>query len=803
MSVTDWGYAIRRLGQKPGFTLIAIAVLALGIGANTGIFAVINAVLLRPLPYTEGKQLVWIGETLKGNTTDQVTLTPDFLQWREENTVFTGIAAFNIGSRTFSGGSEPLQVEVAKASADFLPILEVQPILGRNFRREEDKAGKDGVTLISHRLWREEFGEDARVLGKSVHIDDRLFTIIGVLPAEFFFPSRENVDLVTPLAKNEADELKRANGVTIVHDVIARLKPGVSLQQAQAETQLIQSRLSPPAFLRNAAITVNVLPLADRFTGNQRDLILIIFAASGFLLLLACASLATLLLSNAASRQREVAIRAALGATTWRIASLGIIETGILAACGCVLAITATFATRTVLVSFLRLNIPGLKLTVDTKVLAFAISLSALVAVGCGLTPVFFAWGKNVAESLTSAGHTFTTARGRQRAVSLLVSAQFAIAVLLITGAGLLVQSFWKMRYRDLGFQSEHVIAAELHLSKQRFPDAAKQAIFADELLQQVQHMPGVEAAAIGELPPGEGHATNGFAIEGQIATPSGRRPVARRFSVTREYFHSLGIPILRGRGLLPTDNATAQPVVVVNQAFAEKNFPNGNVIGARIRAEKDEPWQTVIGIVANVKTAGLMKEPEPTFYRPFAQFGATDDIGLLVRTSTSLAFFTPQLRHALAQIDAGQALLHVDNLSERLSDSASQPREASILFAAFALIALLIASIGLYGTMSLLVNGKLREMGIRLSLGAQPGKLVCMILRQSVKITAIGVIAGVLVAIWLSRYLQSLLYRTSPLDAATFTASVSFLFLVSMAAAYAPARKAAQVDPASTLRCE
>jgi predicted permease len=387
--------------------------------------------------------------------------------------------------------------------------------------------------------------------------------------------------------------------------------------------------------------------------------------------------------------------------------------------------------------------------------------------------------------------------------MSLLVSAQFAIALVLITGAALLSQSFWKMRYRDLGFQSEHVIAAQLHLSKKRFPAVAQQASFADELLQQVQQMPGVEGAAIGELPPGEGHATNGFAIEGQLSAPSGRKPVARRFSITTEYFQLLGVPVLRGRGFLSTDNATAQPVAIVNQAFAQQNFPNGDAIGARIHAEQNEPWQTIVGVVANVKTAGLMKEPEPTFYRSFSQFGATDDIGLLVRTATPPTLITPQLRHALADVDPEQALVQLQTLNERLSDSVSQPREATILFTAFALIALLIAAIGLYGTMSFLVGGKLREMGIRLSLGAEPSNLLRMILLQSLRIAAIGVVAGALAAMWLSRYLQNLLYRTAPLDAATFGASISFLLIISVAAAYFPARKAAKVDPASTLRCE
>jgi len=566
---------------------------------------------------------------------------------------------------------------------------------------------------------------------------------------------------------------------------------------------LIQSRLSPPAFLHNATLTVNVERLADRFSRDQRDSLLIIFAAAGFLLMLGCASLGSLLLSQAAARQREVAIRAALGATRWRLALLGLVESGILAASGCLLALIVTVATRTVMLRFFRFSVPGLKLLIDSRVLAFAAVCSILSALCCGVVPVLFAWGKNVAESLASAGYTATAARGRQRVMGLLVSAQFAIAILLITGAALLLQSFWKMRYRDLGLRSDHVVTAHLHLSKKRYSTLVQQATFSDRILERVQHTLGIEAAALGELPPGEGHATNGFAIEGRQAAPSGHRPVARRYSVTTAYFHILGVPFFRGREFLPSDSASAPPVAIVNQAFAEQNFPNGDALGARIRAEQSEPWQTIVGIVTNLKMAGLEHEPEPAFYRPFAQFGGTDDVGLIVRTSLQPSLIAPELRHELAQTDAEQSLVEIESLDERLSDSVSKPREATILLTAFACIALLVAAIGLYGTMSFLVRSKLREMGIRLSLGAEPRNIVEMILRQSLRIAATGIGAGAFAAVLFSRYLQSLLYRTSPLDSSTFGAAIAFLLAVSVLASYLPARRAARVDPVSTLRCE
>ncbi len=692
MNFNELRHAIRRLTKRPGITLMAIAVLALGIGANTSIFTLVNAVLLRPLPYVDSSRLVSLGETLKNNTTDEVTLTPDFLEWRQENTVFTTIAAFNISSRTLSGGAEPLQVAAAKASAELLPILQVQPVLGRNFRNDEDQPGHDAVALISNRLWRDEFSNNPDILGKAIHVDDRIFTIIGVLPSGFAFPAIEEIEVVTPLAKNEQVELKRADGVTIVNNVIARLKPGVTLGQARSEMQLIQSRLSPPSFLRTASITVNVKPLSERFVQSERDGLLIIFGSAGFLLILGCASLASLLLSQAADRQREVAIRAALGATRWRLVQLGIAETGILAACGCLLAIALTFEIRTVLLRFSRSAVPGLKLTIDPRVLGFAVFCGILSAIGCGVIPMLFAWGKNVAESLVSSGQTFTAARGRQRVMRLLVSSQFAIAVLLITGAGLLLQSFWKVRYRDLGFRSEHVITAQLHLSKKRYPTVAQQAAFGEQFLQTVQNMPGIETAALGQLPPGEGHATNGFAIEGRLLAPSGHRPVARQYSVTSGYFHLLGVPILRGRALLPTDTAASEPVAIVNQAFAQQNFPNGDAVGGRIRAEPAEPWQRIIGIVADIKTAGLPKAPEPTFYRAFSQFGGSDDVGLLVSTPLQVSFVAPELRRELSQADPEQALVGLESLDERLSDSVAKPQEAAILLGAFAVLALLIA---------------------------------------------------------------------------------------------------------------
>ena len=799
----DVRYGFRQLGKAPAFTAVAVSILALGVGTNTAIFSIVDAVLLRPLPYTDGGRLVWLGEVQKSDTTDEVTLTPDFLDWRSRNHVFTAMAAFNTAKRTLTGSGEPLSLSAAKASATLLPILDVQPLLGRNFRSDEDQKGHDNVAILSYGLWQQTFGANQDVVGKSIRVDDQLLIVVGVLPREFRFPSSEPVDILTPLGKNEAVESKRSAEMTIVRNVIARLKPGVSLEQARAEMELIESQLAPPSFMSAARITVSVISLRERFVGNVRAALIAVLCAVAFVLVLACANVANLLLSRAVTRQREMAIRSALGASRWRLATQLLVESLMLAALGCLGGLTLALWTRSVFVSLLPKSIPGLEtLPLDLRVFAFAVVVAFVSAVVFGLGPALSTARSPVVESLISGGRSATGGVQRQRWLNLLASAQIAIAIVLLTGGGLVLESFWKLRYRDLGFQPNHLLTAHMQLSRARYPDSAKQIAFLDTMMDSVANLPGVEGVGVGNLPPGEGHATNGFGIEGRQQLPRGRRPVAQRYAVSVEYFRLLGIPLIEGRGFLESDNAAAAPVALISETFARRNFAGESSIGRRVRLESADAWRTIVGVVGDVKTAGLAAAPEAVIYFPYRQTGA-NGVDVILRSGRDPGAIAPGLRKTLARLDPQQPIAEISTMDLRLTESASRPRLAAVLLGSFAALGLILATVGLYGVMTFLVRWRFREIGIRLAIGAQPSDVTRMIFAHSFKVILGGVVVGVCGSLWLNRLIQTLLYGVSAADPLTFVLATGFLCLVGLSASYLPAREASGIDPITTLRSE
>jgi predicted permease len=445
--IQDGRFALRQFRKAFGFTAVAVSVLALGVGANTAIFSVINAVLLRPLPYSEADRLVWIGETLKGNSTEQVTLTPDFLEWRDHNTAFTGMAAFNPFTRTLTNVGNALQLHTAKASSTLLPILRVQPLLGRNFSQKEDQKGSDHVALISYRLWQKCFGGERGVLGRSITLDDRAFTVIGVLPSSFYFPSSASIDAITPLGKNEQAEMKRGDGITIVHDVIARLKPNVTLNLARAQMETIESHTAPPSFMSGLKMTVRVDLLRSRFVGSLRSSLFVLLCAVGFLLLLGCANLSNLLLSRAITRQREMAIRSSLGASRSRLIRQMLVESMALASLGCGAGLVLAFCTRGILLRLLPQTIPGLEvLSLDWRVLSFAVLSACISAFIFGLGPALLSSGGPIAQRLTTEGRRIFGRTGQQIWLNALASTQIAIAIVLLCGGGLMLRSFWNLK---------------------------------------------------------------------------------------------------------------------------------------------------------------------------------------------------------------------------------------------------------------------------------------------------------------------------------------------------------------------
>jgi predicted permease len=800
----DMRSAIRALQRAPGFTVVAVSVLALGVGANTAMFSVIDAVLLRPLPYPDAERLLWIGESIRGKTTDEVTLTPDFLDWRSQNDLFTAMGAFNLFTRTLTGAGDPVSLRTVKASADLLTLLKVQPLLGRNFARSEDERGHDQVAILSYGLWLRSFGGVKEVVGRPITLDDQVLTVVGILPREFHFPASEPIDLLTPLGKTEAVELKRGGVTTIVHDVIAHLKPGVTLERARAGMEVIQSHIASPSFLADAQITVKVLSLRERLVGNVRTTLVSLLCAVGFLLLMACANVANLLLSRAVSRQREMAIRSALGASRRRLASQLFVESLILAALGCAGGLALAFWTRSVLLSLIPKGIPGLQtLPLDFRIFAFAMLSAGVSALVFGLGPALSGADAAIFQSLGQGGRARSGGTDRRLWLKLLASAQMAIAIMLLTGGGLMLQSFWKLRYRNLGFQSDRLLTMRLQLSRARYPDGPKQIAYVDELLERAGNLPGVEGAAAGNLPPGDGHATNTFGIEGR---PSRKDFIARKYAISAGYFRLLGIPLLEGRGILDSDTASASPMAVVSETFARRYFPGESPIGRRIRSERIDPWRTIAGIVRDVKTAGLAVPPEPVMYFPYRQtaaMGIGEDVGILVRTALHPETIGPALRKQVAQLDSRQPFVEMQTLDQRLTESVSRPRLATVLLGCFAALGLVLATVGLYGVMSFLVRWRFREIGIRLAVGAQPRDVLRMILAQSLQVIFTGVTAGVFCAFWLNRLIRSLLYGVSPADPFTFAGAIVFLVFVGLAASYLPARQASKIDPVTTLRSE
>ena len=805
----DLRFALRMLRKAPGFTAVAVLVLALGVGANTAMFSVINAVLLRPLPYQEPKQLVSLTQALKWNAkdTDEITLTPDFMDWRKQNHVFTAMAAFNPFERTLAGAGDSIQVHTWKTSAALLPLLRVQPMLGRTFIDSEDQAGRDQVAILTYGLWQQKFGGRNDVVGQSIRLDDQLLTVVGVLPRDFYFPLSEPVDLLTPLGKNEPVEMLRADGMSFNRNVVARLKPGITVAQARADMEVIQSNLPrPKMFPPTAQMTFKMLTLRDRLVGDVRTALLTLLGAVGFLLLIACANVANLLLSRAVSRQRELAIRGALGASRSRLAKQLLVESLTLAALGCAGGLALAWWTRGAILSLLPRTIPGLQsLPLDFRVLAFTMASVCASILIFGLGPAISGTSA-VNPSLSADGRAFSGGGRRQLWLRLLASAQMAIAIILLTGGGLMLQSFWKQRYRDLGFQSDHLLAVPLHFNRARYPGGARQSALIDNLLDSVANLPGVVAATAGTIPPGHLHGLSGnsFRIEGRPVLSTASRPSARLPSVSVSYFHVMGIPLLRGRGLLDTDTAGAEPVVLVSETLARRYFPGEDPIGRRISVANS--WLRIAGIVGDVKTAGLAAAPEAVVYFPYHQLTGGflgDDMGILVRSVLDPAALAQEVRKRITQVDSNVTIGEMQTMDRHLNQSAAGPRLAALLLGCFAALGLVLATVGLYGVMSFLVRWRVREIGIRLAIGAQPRDVTRMVLAQSVKVIFAGVVVGTGCALWLNRLMQGLLYGISAADPLTFGLAIGFLTAVGLMASYLPARQASAVDPMTTLRSE
>lgn len=792
MPVSDVVHGARFLARRPGFTVAAVLSLALGIGATTAVFTVLNAVALRPLPYADSSQLVWVTQLVKMNSTDEVTITPDFLDWRRLTRKFTGLAAFNYATRNLTGFAHPLEVRTARVSAGLLPVLGVNVALGRNFSREEDYKGRDAVAVIGHEMWQSVFGGDPNVLERSIALDSRNYRVIGVLPRGFVFPGAQPVDLLTPLAKDEAAELQRANSISIVTNVIGRMNAGVRLEEARAELESIQSHLPKPF---QAAITIKMLPLRDRLYGNAKAASLVLTLAAGFLLLIACANVGNLLLVRLLQRDRELAIRAALGGSRARLIGQLLTENGLLGVLACGMGILLAYGLRAPLIALSPYRLPGMEqFPFDWRVLAFASIAGMAATLLFGLAPALRATDVHLADAIKAGATTVTAGRGSLRSLSMVAAVEIALMLALATGAGLTIESFWKMRYVDVGFQPDHVTTATLNLS------GLRSRTFLAQLLERAQGVPGLESAAItNDLPPGAFRAAqNSFGIEGTDFAP-GQRPMGRYPAVSASYFRTMGIRLIRGRLIEDSDTEATAPVAVVNQTLARRFFPNG-AIGRRVRTNGVE-WSTIAGIVDDVKTDGLASSAQPTIYFPYRQTSGLGTVEFVMRSPLSADKMGNALRSIVAGLNPAQPVSHVTTMDARLTESAASPRFTAALLGAFASLAIVLGIIGVYGVMSCRVRWQLRELAVRHALGARAWDISAHVLRQGMSIIAPGLALGIGGSLALGRALSSMLYRVSPDDPTMLAAAAAVLGITALAACWIPASRAARLDPMAAMR--
>jgi putative ABC transport system permease protein len=799
--IQDLRFGVRMLVKNPGFTLIAVLTLALGIGVNTAIFSVVSAVLLRPLPYSEPDKLVMVWERRIREGSDNNAVAPaDFRDWRARNQVFANMAAMFAIPLNLSEGNEPERVTTGLVSASFFEVLGVKPMLGRGFSAEEEQAGRSRVVIMNHDLWQRRFGADRNIVGRRISIDGAPFEVVGVLPPSFRFPNKE-LALWVPLDANAQDMQTRLSHFLSVY---ARLKPGVTLEQARADMERIGAQLSQEYPQENENHTAFVIPLREEVARNLGAPLMILFAAVGLVLLIACANVANLQLIRAVARQKELAVRAALGAVRWRIARQLLTENAMLAALGAVLGMLLAWWSVGTFTSLLPRNI--LHLTgapLDLRVLGFTIAISLLTGALSSLAALLHASSVKLNDTLKEGGRG--AGAMRQRARSAVVVVELALAIVLLIGAGLLIRSFWKLQRVSPGFAPQNVLTAQIALPSARYRDPEQRVRFFQQLSEQARALPGVQAVgAISILPLGGGWSRTSIAIEGRAEMTDllpQLRPRIHPRTVTPDYFQALGIPLLNGRFLTPKDDSNAPLVALINQTAAQRYWPGQNPLGHRVQIGGGAPWREVIGIVGDVKDQGLGQEINPEVYFAWAQDPQRD--GTLVVRGQNVASLAPALRNQVHQLDKDLPLSNLRLLEEVVEDSIAAPRSYALLLALFAGIALTLATIGIYGVMAYGVSQRTHELGVRLALGAQTRDALLLVMRQGLRMTSLGVALGLAAAWGLTRWMKNMLFEVSATDPLTVVFVTGFLVGVALLACYLPARRATKVDPLTALRHE
>ena len=828
MPFHDLRIAVRHLLKSPGFTATAVLMLALGIGATTAIFSVVEGVLLRPLPFPNPESLVQLSDILQGadvggNGEAGVT-APDIQNYTRGTHSFESLGGYQPGGYELSGIGEPARVIATRMTGGMFPALQVAPLLGRYFTQEEDDQ-KEQVAVVSYSLWQKRMAGDPHVLGKKILLDRKPYVVIGVMPRNFEFPlvpgHLNSSELWIPMSFS-SDELGVGGAAGWNSNMVGRLKHGVTAAQAQSDAERVaeETMRGYPPFMASLHIRAVVRSLHEETVEQARQLVRTLFLAIVVVLLIACANLAGLLLVRAIRRRREVAVRLALGARSGVLLRQAILESLVLSVSGGVLGLALAASVLRVGVSWLPETLPRInEIGLDWKVASFAITLGVLTGIVCGLAPAFAALRTSVNETLKEGGRTGSAGGGHARLRSALVVGEIAIALMLLVASGLLLRSFEKMRNVDLGFRADHVLVASYSLPDKQYATQAAVDEFNNELVRRVQHLPGVKSVGLSSFVPASGSNSNTtFVVDGYVPPPGASMNLARLVTVEGDYLQAMGIPLLSGRFFTPSDTASNQLVAIVNHRLAEHYWPGGDPIGKRLRIgtpDMQPPWLTVVGEIADIKEGSPDAPAKEEWYQPVEQvekslgsLGSPTDINgnggyIALRTAAEPQQIENLLRATVRSIDPLLPLTQVQSMEQAVAESEAPRRFNTVLISAFAIAAVLLAALGIYSVIAFSAALRVQEMAIRIALGAQRSGILSLVFRSAAKLAVVGCILGLVGAAAASHLLKSLLFGVSPFDPLVLALAAAFVLLLALVAALLPARRAASIDPMMALRAD
>ena len=794
----DLRYGIRMFLKKPGFTAVVVLTLALSISATTVVFSVVNALLLRSLPYSNPDQLVNVWGVFKSNNRAHASAA-NFREWQERNHSFQGLAAYDTQKFNLTGGDRPEAVDAALISANLLPLLGVQPVHGRGFQAEEEQPANSHVAVISDGLWQRRFGADAGAIGKTLLLDGDKYNVIGIMPPGFSFP--EKTDLWIPLSFVPEELADRSYNHLIV---VGRLKPGVDLSQAQTEMSAIADEQARQFPKENAGRGMRLVTFQEDLVGDIRMALRILSVAVALVLLIACANIANLLLARAATRQKDIAIRIGLGASRRRLIQQLLTESLVLSLLGGLVGLLFAYGGLQILTSVGPANIPRLsEVRIDGRVLVFTLAVSLLTGIIFGLKPALQSTNPDINEWLKEGQRGSGSGAGRKRARNWLVVTEVALALILLVGAGLLIKSFLLLWQVEPGFNSHNVLTMTISPSPPKYNTRRDLAALSQRLVQQLQSAPGVEAAGIvNQLPFSGRNLGLNFTIVGNPPSRPEDTPSANYRLVTPGYLQAMGIPLKRGRDFNEHDTRDSAPVALINETLAKLFFPNQDPIGKQLNIEDQQAPREVVGIIGNVKQIKLDAEGKSEIYVPFLQF-PVPAMNIVVRTKTDSASMTSAVLQQISQVDPDQPVFQVKTMDQYLTESMAQRRFSTVLLGVFAALALVLAALGVYSVMSYLVSQRTHEIGIRMALGAKQLDILKMVVGQGMWLSFFGIAFGIAAAIFLTRIMTSLLYGISASDPVTYVGISLLLAIVALLACLIPARRALKVDPIIALRYE